>query len=223
MDRALSLGVTFTEVELSRRREVWHAAADLFLDTETRWELPRIASVLLRSGYGEAELERIFRLELVPECVWNLYSVAGAWAMMSLDEVRLARRAHSAPRTLSHLFTRLLTPDSLRAQWRAVLGLRARLAAAPDAERASMVAVWTALAHAYLEERLDDVPQLEQHLEAIRFSGLSLPRCERAFTVELLPLYRDLLTRTERDTEALRTQCAVAMIARAFARLPKPR
>ena len=209
--------VTFTEVELSRRREVWHAVASLFLDTETRWELPSIAGVLLQSGYGEAELERIFRRELVPQCVWNLYSVAGAWAMMSLDEVRLARRAQEAPGTLSRLVARLLTPDSLRAQWRAVLGLRAHLAAAPESERASMVSVWRALAHGYLEERLDDVPQLAHHLEAIRESGLSLPRCERAFTGELLPLYRDLLTRTERDTEALRTQCAVAMIARAFA------
>ena len=61
--------MTLSEVELSRRREVWHAAADLFLDTETRWELPRIAGVLARSGYAESELERIFQCELVPECV----------------------------------------------------------------------------------------------------------------------------------------------------------
>ena len=209
--------MALSEVELSRRREVWHAAADLFLDTETRWELPRIAGVLARSGYAESELERIFQCELVPECVWNLYSVAGAWAMMSLDEVRLARRAQSAPPVLSRVFMKLLTPDSLRAQWRAVLGLRGHLERAAESAHEAMVAVWIALAHGYLEERIEDVPQLEHHLEAIRFSGLSLPRCEQAFTGELLPLYRDLLTPTERDTEALRTQCAVAMIARAFA------
>jgi hypothetical protein len=213
--------VRLAEVELSRRREVWHAAADLFLDSETRTELPRIALTLLGSGYAEAELERIFQFELVPECVWNLYDVAGAWAMMSLDEVRLARRAVRAPRTLARTFTRLLTPDSLRAQWRAVLGLRAHLGRAPQAERAGMAAVWTALAHAYLEERLEDVVPLEAHLEAIRGTGFSLPRCERAFTAELLPLYRDLLTRRERDTEALRTQCVVALIARAFTKPPR--
>lgn len=211
-------GVVLSDEEQTRRRPVWYAVSDLFLDTETRWELPRIAQVLLASGYDEPELDAIFQWEVVPECVWNLYAVAGEWAAMPIDEARLARRAARRASYLRRMLVRMTTPEFLRVQWRAVLDLRALLAELTEPAGRSLVRVWSALAHAYLEVRLDDLFTLDSQLVAIRESGLSRARCETALRDEIAPLYRGLLTSSERLSEPARRACGEALIARAFAR-----
>lgn len=210
--------VSSSDEERARRRLVWYAVADLFLDTETRWELPRIAQVLRASGYEEAELVAIFQWEVAPECAWNLYAVTGEWAALPLNEERLARRAARRPSYLRRMLARMTTPDFLRVQWRAVLDLRALLAELPEPAGRSLARVWSALAHAYLEVRLDDLFMLDTQLMAIRESGLSRARCETALRDEIAPLYRGLLTASERTSEPARLACAEALIARAFER-----
>ncbi|WP_169977466.1 DUF7079 family protein [Tautonia rosea] len=73
-------------VELERRRPVWDALSDLFLDRELQPDdHRRIADVLASSGYSEAELEEILCREVGPVLWPNLLSVAGVWTGFDRD------------------------------------------------------------------------------------------------------------------------------------------
>jgi len=102
-----------SEAEIERRLPVWHAFADLFLDTR----LPpavyaRIARALNASGYSKTELRRILDEEVAPAFAFNLLDVAGEWAMWEEAEVReimLAWLSAGSPRAgLGWLKKRLL-------------------------------------------------------------------------------------------------------------------
>lgn len=83
-----------THDELARRKPVWEAMSDLFLDTETRWAVPWVARQCAVSGYDDETLERIFWAEVFPEAIDNLLSIAGEWAMLQLDEAALVQRVN---------------------------------------------------------------------------------------------------------------------------------
>jgi hypothetical protein len=83
-----------TQDELLRRRPVWDAMSDLFLDTETRWSVPYVARRCAESGYDDEVLERVFWAEVFPEAIGNLTQVAGEWGMLKLDEQALINRAN---------------------------------------------------------------------------------------------------------------------------------
>lgn len=69
-----------SEVWLQRRRPVWLALSELFLDTEVRPSIAYAALTCLESGYDGAELERIWVHEVSPVLRANLMSIAGVWA-----------------------------------------------------------------------------------------------------------------------------------------------
>lgn len=83
-----------TKDELLRRRPVWEAMSELFLDTETRWSVPWVARRCAESGYDDELLDRVFWAEVFPEAIENLLQVAGEWGMLALDEAALIRRAN---------------------------------------------------------------------------------------------------------------------------------
>jgi hypothetical protein len=67
--------------EIERRKPVWIALSDLWLDTElAEDDLRRIAEVMRRSGYEVEELREIYLFEVAPVVFPNLLSVAGEWA-----------------------------------------------------------------------------------------------------------------------------------------------
>jgi len=67
--------------DLARRRPVWSALSELYLDTELApADHARIASKLVESGYSAEQLEEILYRELHPLLHANLLSVAGEWA-----------------------------------------------------------------------------------------------------------------------------------------------
>jgi hypothetical protein len=69
------------EQEFERRKPVWAALSDLWLDTElTENDLQRIAGVMKRSGYNIVELRDIYLFEVAPVVFLNLLTVAGEWA-----------------------------------------------------------------------------------------------------------------------------------------------
>ena len=69
------------EGEIERRKPVWAALSDLWLDTElTDDDLQRIAGVMKRSEYSINELREIYLFEVAPVVFLNLLSVAGEWA-----------------------------------------------------------------------------------------------------------------------------------------------
>jgi hypothetical protein len=193
-------------IDLERRRPVWDAMSDVFLDTETRWGFPRVALVLLESGYTEEELDAIWRDEIVPECAWNLHQVAGEWASLVLDEEALAARAEGRRPLIERVVPaapRGARPDFLVGQWNAIKELRTALLALPSEERAARAAMWTAFIHAYLEASLEKVLFLENHLVSLRGTGASEEALVAAFA-EVRPIFRSLLDDEELADEERR-------------------
>jgi hypothetical protein len=67
--------------ELERRRPVWTALAELWLDNELdELDGERLAEVLARSTFDELELRAIHDSEVAPAVAANLDSIAGEWA-----------------------------------------------------------------------------------------------------------------------------------------------
>lgn len=177
--------------ELERRKPVWNAMSDVFLDTETRWEIPNVAFVLAKAGYSEEELDAIWQDEIVPECARNLRQVAGEWALFVLDEEALAARA-AGKKPLVERVVPASPPGFLAGRWRAIKELRKALLALPPDQRAARTAMWTAFVHAYLEASLEKLRFLERHLETLRTTGASEDALVAAF-LEVRPIFRSLL------------------------------
>jgi hypothetical protein len=69
------------EAEVGRRKPVWAALSELWLDTElTEDDLRRIAGVMRRSGYSVGQLREIYLFEVAPVVSPNLLAVAGEWS-----------------------------------------------------------------------------------------------------------------------------------------------
>lgn len=112
-----------------RRRPVWHALSDLFLDTELdEQHLAWIARILAESGYSDSELESILLREVYPVCLANLHDPAGVWSGFDEDslEEEILRRA-AGPR--NEVGDRPKDFWMVETEWRTVLELL------PDARR----------------------------------------------------------------------------------------
>jgi hypothetical protein len=78
--------------ELARRKPIWLALAEFYLDTELQpADFRRIRTVFDQSGYSAAEIRRIDYEEIGPLLYTNFLSVAGEWA--GFDEVTLVAAA----------------------------------------------------------------------------------------------------------------------------------
>ena len=108
--------------ELDRRRSVWEALSDFFLDTELQpRDLLHIARVLAASNYSEDELEFILRYEVAPVLSVNLMSVAGEWAGFDQDWIasEILKRERSWRRRIpSYIGFRMI-----RGEWNQVRSL----------------------------------------------------------------------------------------------------
>ena len=70
-----------TQNEIDRRRPVWLAFSEFWLDTELGpHDLERLASAIGQSGFSISELRRIHLEEVAPVLYPNLLSPAGEWA-----------------------------------------------------------------------------------------------------------------------------------------------
>lgn len=73
-------------LEIDRRRPVWVALSELYLDTELQpSDHERIADAIIASGYSIVEVEHILRREVGPIVSVNMLSVAGEWAGFDED------------------------------------------------------------------------------------------------------------------------------------------
>ena len=79
--------------DLARRRPVWLALSDLFLDTDVNLFRAGNVRTLAASAYSLDELDAILREEVYPACSANLTLVAGEWAGFDADwlEQRILR------------------------------------------------------------------------------------------------------------------------------------
>ncbi len=79
--RSMGRSVVIDEAEIERRKLVWAALSELWLDTELEEDdLQRIAGVMKMSGYSIKELREIYLFEVAPVVYPNLLTVAGEWA-----------------------------------------------------------------------------------------------------------------------------------------------
>lgn len=72
--------------ETERRKPVWLALSELYLDTELDDDdLKRIALILFQSSYSTEELKDILYYEVAPIVRGNLWTVAGIWSGFDED------------------------------------------------------------------------------------------------------------------------------------------
>jgi hypothetical protein len=148
-----------THEELAKRKPVWAAMSDLFLDTETRWSVPHVALRCAESGYDDEALERIFWAEVFPEGIGNLTQVAGEWAVLELDEAALIKRANSG--SIPWL-TRRAHGAMVQDEWLGVREVTAWLRAYSGEERTKHLRALDTLGRRYFEE-----PETETSASAI--------------------------------------------------------
>lgn len=121
--------MTLDEIELERRKPVWFAFSDLFLDTEiNEFEIASIVRICRESKYSQAELQRILLNEVAPVVGLNLLNIfpGGNWS--GFDEEWL----HSEIIKLEQPFWVIKVPllkqlyegvikSMLRSEWRQIL------------------------------------------------------------------------------------------------------
>jgi len=99
--------------ELERRRPVWVALSELWLDNELDDALrERLAEELARSPFDEPELRAIHEHEVAPALASNLASVAGEWGGFDplLLEARCLAAAERRPSAAVRWFEHVLHP-----------------------------------------------------------------------------------------------------------------
>ena len=90
-----------TDSELERRKPVWTAFSEFWLDTELdEQNLSRIAGVAAASGYSIAELHSIYLYEVAPVVFLNCWGVVGVWAAFDDEWLHAAARRNAEHRSL---------------------------------------------------------------------------------------------------------------------------
>lgn len=75
----------FTLEQIKRRKPVWVAFSDLFLDTDVTLIYDDIAQVCAESEYSAVELKEILSEEVAPVVSGNLLCITGEWAGFNED------------------------------------------------------------------------------------------------------------------------------------------
>jgi hypothetical protein len=119
-----------TDTELERRKPVWTAFSELWLDTELDDnDLQRIARIVQASGYAIAELRDIYLYEVAPVVSPNLLTVAGEWDGFDEQWLHTACRKRAEHRSLWLRFWvfigigRMLMTFITERHWRRVVSL----------------------------------------------------------------------------------------------------
>lgn len=85
---------------------VWVSMAEHFLDSETRYHIPRTALVCLNAGLSCEQARQVWRKDVAPALGWNVLAVAGEWGAWERDWVlsviEKTRREHWIRRITIH-------------------------------------------------------------------------------------------------------------------------
>lgn len=119
-----------TDTELERRKLVWTAFSEFWLDTELEDEdLHRIARIAAASGYAVAELRDIYLYEVAPVVGPNLLTVAGEWVGFDEEWLHTEARKHAEHRSFCLRFWvfvgvgRWLMTYATKRHWRRIVSL----------------------------------------------------------------------------------------------------
>ncbi len=176
--------------------------SDLFLDTEVRPGMVQAAATIAESGYSRAEVDEIWRLELMPILHWNLKSVAGEWALFPIEWLEGEIEARRARLTTRMTALPLVGPmlHRLRAGWledqyRAVWELVTIVARRHGADRERFVSVAYEIASIYYSTQ-DFFT--DNHIRQLRDLGATPEEFDRCFE-ETETILRRLLTQAGGD------------------------
>jgi hypothetical protein len=90
-----------TDAQLYRRKPLWTAIADLWLDTEIApYHIQRIADTAIASDYSLVELNEIYLYEVAPVVYLNLLVPAGAWQGFDEEWLHAKARKRAENRSL---------------------------------------------------------------------------------------------------------------------------
>ena len=110
--------MSLSGAELRRRRPLWVALSELFLDQETdEYTLRHIARIVAASGYSDQEVRDIYWHEVAPLLAGNMLVVAGVWDGFDKDWLcaQAARNAARRPRfSLSRWIVRRAITEELK-------------------------------------------------------------------------------------------------------------
>lgn len=154
------------------------ALADLYLDTDARWTLPRLAQQIVSAGISEHELTRLWRSQVTPAVHWNLKSSAGAWSGFDrrwlLHEVE--RRRGRGLETLPWLgkLVHRFRADGVEVEFQCALVFARRLAQVPEPEREMRVEIWLALFQVYYQASEPAQRSARQRVETQRIEPNAL-------------------------------------------------
>ena len=98
----------FDEENLEKRKAVWAALSDLFLDTDVSLNYEYIAGICAESSFTLEELKEILENEVAPVCSKNLLSIAGEWS--GFDEEWLESNIKKGIQARQGMFKKLLKP-----------------------------------------------------------------------------------------------------------------
>ena len=139
--------IELNETDLRRRRPVWAALSDLFLDTEVRPLVVTASAACLSSGYSDQEPQTIWRHEVSPVLAKNLLATPGGeWSGFDPDwlEAEILQRR---PKVTDRLWARL----NLKS-WNEVCRLRTWLSTWPTSDRDHVVRSVEALTRSAYDE-----------------------------------------------------------------------
>ncbi len=199
-------GMALTDDELARRRPLWAAMSDLFLDTETRWAVPSVACRCAESGLDAATLDRVFWWEVFPLAIPNLLSIAGEWAVLELPERLLAKRAEAASRST---VLELASGHLVSSSWTAVGAVTARLRVEPRARWSDLRTALDALGRRYLEDLgAGHLTDLSAWLREARTGGVDLDEAWRFYE----PILKAMLIGVEQREAGARAAEVLALL-----------
>ncbi|ESS70295.1 hypothetical protein MGMO_124c00260 [Methyloglobulus morosus KoM1] len=90
-----------TDEELQRRKPLWTALSELWLDTEIDTvDIQRIVQVVAGSSYSVAKLNEIYLYEVAPVVGANLLIPAGAWQGFDEEWLHTEARKRAESRSL---------------------------------------------------------------------------------------------------------------------------
>jgi hypothetical protein len=191
-------------VDARAQEDLIVSLAELYLDTDVRGFLPRLAQQIVASGMPAHELETLWRGQVTPCLHWNLKTVAGEWASFDrrwlLHEV--ARRADKPGLErlpwLGKLVHRFRS-YGVEQEFRFALTLAQHLAQTPAQQREARVAMWLALCRVYYALDSSSAEQASAQLTESQRNEPSLVVEEFRIVCDLLA---ELLTQGEQKAVA---------------------
>jgi hypothetical protein len=119
-----------TDEQLQRRKPLWSALSELWLDTEvSRYDIQSIAEAATVSGYDIVELNEIYLYEVAPVVFVNLLVPAGAWQGFDEEWLHAEARKRAESRSLWLRFWiwtgigRKFMTNATDAHWKEIIAL----------------------------------------------------------------------------------------------------